>query len=493
MSLSLELPKSRSIACSVLLALLLPACWKTKTNPRYCDGATLFCADPVFPYCDVPARQCESTPPDGFSTDMLSDAAPVCVENSGCNAAGKPICDSAQRVCRACVKGSPSAECAAFAGRGVCAASGDCVECESNQDCAAAGKTCRASTLTCVPCQANAECASGACRADHVCAAQADLLYVDNKSGTCTGTHAGTLAEPFCQVAPALLAPGSTILVAGSNTDYDAIAVTTALDKAIVGPGRTATPVARFAQAMKSGVSLISTTGIAKLSLAGVVIIGSSGGLDAPGVACTQPPGTTASLTVARSLIRKSGLHAVDSNACALTLDANEITLNTGGGVKVNGGSYTITNNIIAGNGNITTGAVPGFAVDITATGTFAYNTVAKNLVSSGIGGVDCSTATHPLSASIVTQNTAGSQFSGACTFTNVVAGTTETATGPTKLDPAFVSASNFRLDMTPGAAKTANEACCVDQLTSGSSDHDVDSAARPIRTKWDIGAFEAP
>ena len=55
------------------------------------------------------------------------------------------------------------------------------------------------------------------------------------------------------------------------------------------------------------------------------------------------------------------------------------------------------------------------------------------------------------------------------------------------------MSTSNFRPDMTPGPAKTTNEACCVDQLTSGSSDHDVDSAARPIRTKWDIGAFEAP
>ena len=217
------------------------------------------------------------------------------------------------------MKGSPLADCASFAGRGVCAASGDCVGCENNQDCAAAGKTCRASTFTCVPCQANAECASGACRAEHVCAAQADLVYVDNKGGTCTGMHAGTSADPFCQVAPALIAPGTTILIAGSNTDYDAIAVTTPLDRAIVGPGRTATPVARFAQAMKSGVSLISTTGIAKLSLADVVIIGSGGGSKAIGVSCFHMGGTSASLTVARSLIRDSGLHAVDSNACTLT------------------------------------------------------------------------------------------------------------------------------------------------------------------------------
>ena len=86
-----------------------------------------------------------------------------------------------------------------------------------------------------------------------------------------------------------------------------------------------------------------------------------------------------------------------------------------------------------------------------------------------------------------------GSQFKGPCTLTQVVAGTAEMAAGVIKANPAFVSTSDFRLDTTPGAALTANQACCIDKIDSGTTDHDVDGTHRPIRAKWDIGAFEAP
>jgi hypothetical protein len=364
----------------------------------------------------------------------------------------------------------------------------------SHADCAAAGKSCDSDTLTCVPCQQNSDCASGACRADHVCAAAGDLVYVDNSDGTCSGAHTGTAADPFCQVAPALAATGSTILVAGSSVDYDAIAVSSALNKAIVGPGRGATQVARFAQSTKSGASINLATGSATISIAGVVLSGSTGGVNAPGVACTLTPGATIALSVTRSRIASSGAHGIDSNGCAITLDANDITQNVGGGIKINGGSYTVTNNLIGANGNNSTATVPGFTVDASATGTFSFNTVAKNQVAAGVAGIDCSAASHALSSSIVFGNTtaAGSQFAGACTYADVVAGVTEGATGPTKLDPAFVSTSDYRLDVTAGAAKTANDACCIDKLAAG-PDHDVDGKHRPVRAAWDIGAFEAP
>ena len=159
-----------------------------------------------------------------------------------------------------------------------------------------------------------------------------------------------------------------------------------------------------------------------------------------------------------------------------------------------------MTNNIIAGNGNTLSGGVPGFSAD-TAAGAagvgFAFNTVTKNMTSVGVAGLDCSVISHTITASIVTGNTTagGTQFANACTFTNVVAGSIDTssATGLVKLDPTYVSTSNFRLDMTAGPAATANNACCVDQLATGATDHDVDSNRRPVRAKWDIGAFEAP
>ena len=219
-------------------------------------------------------------------------------------------------------------------------------------------------------------------------------------------------------------------------------------------------------------------------------------------VTCNQNPGTTATLVIARSRIKGSGGDGVDSTRCAITLDANEVISNQGGGVKLSGGTYTVTNNLIALNGNQGSAGVPGFLVDTAAVAAgpgFAFNTVAKNQVSAGAGGIDCSVVSHAITASIVTGNTTASsgssQFANACTFTSVVAGSTEvsTATGLSKLDPVYVSTANFRLDMTAGDAATANNACCVDQLTSGATDHDVDSTRRPIRGKWDIGAFEAP
>ena len=480
-----------------LTAVTVAGCWDTKRNPRYCDGAALRCETPALPYCDLVHHECVSNP-DGFvSEDMTGlDAAPKCTGNDGCQEPGKPICDATSGACRACAAVSASADCAGFAGRPVCATTGACVECGAATDCAAAGKTCDTATNTCVACKANSECTSDACRADGSCALATDIVHVDNKNGACVGgAHAGTAADPFCQVAEAFGATQSTIVVAGSGTDYNAIVMTTGLDKAIVGPGRDAAAVARFAQPTKSGVLVNPAAGTAKLSLAGVVLVGSSGGTDAPGVACTQSPGTTAVLSLARSTIMSSGGVALKASDCNITLDADDIHNNGLGGVSISGGTYSITNNLIALNGNVGTATVPGVKLDANATGTFAFNTIAKNFVSAGVGGIDCSAAPHAITGSIVVQTTAvaGSQFAGACTFTDVVAGTTETAANTTKLDPAFVSPANLRLDGAAGPAKTANDACCIDKVGTATNDHDVDQNHRPRGTSWDIGAFEAP
>ncbi len=473
------------------LAAILAACWSTRPNPRYCDAGRP-CAG-AGEQCDLTTHECVAADVDLAAPDLTGgpDLRPMCTANAGCTAAGSPICDDATHACRACA----AADCAGFAGHPVCAPSGACVECVSRDDCAAAGKTCDTGTLTCVGCTANADCTSGACRADHACAAAADLVHVDNKNGLCTGAvHAGTAADPYCQVAPALLASGSTILVAASSVDYDAISVTAAVDKAIVGPGRSGANVARFAQSTKNGVAVNPAGGTAKLSITGVVLVGSAGGTNAPGALCFQGAGTSATLIITRSAIMNSGAHGVDVVGCTIKLDANEITLNQGGGVRLIDSAFTLTNNIIALNGNMGTATIPGVSINAASSGTFAYNTIVKNLVSAGVAGIDCSAAAHAISASIVAQNTAagGTQFNGACTLTNVVAGASETAAAATKLDPAFVGTSNFRLDMTLGAPRTANQACCVDQIAAGATDHDVDGYHRPTGAKWDIGAAEA-
>jgi hypothetical protein len=477
------------IACCVG-ALVVSACWKTKRNPLYCDGTAAYKCEASRPYCDKTTYSCETTPPDGSTGDMGPDMEHACTGNGSCTVASAPICDDVTKMCRACTTGSN--DCATMTATPVCEA-GACVECGKDADCATQQKHCDTTTFKCVACNANADCTSGACRADQSCALATDIVYVDNNNGMCTGTHTGTKADPYCDITTALAATSSTILVAGSTTPYSSISVTSGpVTKSIVGPGKNATALATFS-GTSSGATLNITSGTSRLSLAGVALTDTTAATTAAGAFCSASPGATASLIIARSLLVNSGGDGVDSNDCALMLDSNEITSNHSGGVKVTGGSYAITNNIIAGNGNGLSGSVAGFVTDSTATGSFAFNTVAKNFVASGAGGIDCGTTSHAITASIVDLNTmtAGTQFAGICTYTNVVAGSTESATGVTKLDPAFVSTTaNFRLDMT-GTNATTNDACCVDKLTSG-PDHDVDQTPRPINVKWDIGAFEA-
>jgi hypothetical protein len=480
------------IACCIG-ALVVSACWKTKRNPLYCDGTAAYkCAAGLS--CNPMTFACEE-PLDGSMGDLEPDLAHACTGNASCTVATAPICDDVTKVCRPCTTGSN--DCATMTTAPVCHG-GACVECASDADCAMQGKHCETTTFTCVPCNSNMDCASGACRADQSCALVTDIVYVDNKNGACTGTHAGTKTDPYCDITTALASTSSTILVAGSTTPYSSISVTTAVTKSIVGPGKKAMPPATFGSTSENGVFFSIGSGTSSLSLAGVALTGSNTGTISAGVVCSAPSSATASLTIARSLIVGSGADGVDSTKCILTLDANEITKNQGGGVSVTGGTYTITNNIISGNGNNTAATVPGFLTDTTATGSFAFNTVAYNQVTgtTAVSGINCSTTDHAISSSIVYNNTplvAGTQFANACTLTNVVVGMTDTVTsaGAIKLNPALISAANVRLDVSNTANTTTNDMCCIDRLTSG-PDHDVDQTHRPINVKWDIGAFEA-
>lgn len=481
------------VAIAAIVGMSLVGCWKTKRNPLYCDGAELRCEDPALPFCDMVLHECVASAPDGSVGDDMEvpDLAPMCTGNAMCTSPTEPVCKAGT-----CSKCAAPADCTTITGKPVCAPSGACAECVAASDCAAVGKACNTTTNTCVACKANSECASGACRADGVCAQATDIVYVDNKNPNCPGMRAGTSADPFCQVAEALNSPLSTIFVVGSGTEYNAIAVTTALDKHIVGPGRDAATQAKFSQAALPALEVSPSAGTAKLSAAGIVLIGAVA-TPKPGLRCVPSGSGVAQVSVVRSVIRDSGGTAVESSNCALTLDADDIYNNSLGGIAIAGSTYTISNSLIWHNGHGINPTTPGLRLDSAATGLAAFNTIADNRYVGNPSGVDCGGAAHAIVASIVVQNIApaGTQFAGTCTFTDVVVGTTETAANTSKLDPAFVSTSNFRLDMTAGTAKTANEACCVNKLTTGTTDHDVDHnpRPRPAGGNWDIGAFEAP
>jgi hypothetical protein len=206
---------------------------------------------------------------------------------------------------------------------------------------------------------------------------------------------------------------------------------------------------------------------------------------------------------VKNSTIVSSGQDGVDSSKCILTLDSDIIANNNNDGIKLSmTTTYTITNSIVSKNGGNT--GSPGVEItDSASTGTFAFNTVGGNGGTGAVyGGISCPNvgAKKLIEESIVAANaqnpaTNGSQIAGQCQLQNVVTGP-DAFTGGMQAAPAFVSNTDFHLDIN-GAALAANQACCIDRIPTimtPNNNHDVDLTVRPKPpgTAWDIGAHEA-
>jgi hypothetical protein len=454
---------------------------------------------------DMSARDSSSI--DASDLQAPPDLQPMCVDSGTCPAA-MPVCGSGGTCgpCAATNDGGMSSECAAYHGiLKLCGPAGDCVECLSKDDCAATNRTCDIATHACAPCKAHSDCTTGVCKSGGVCATASEVAYVDNNNGahtTCSDIfHASTPAMPYCEASTAASISGkSLIVVAGSTTSYGVINLTATISAigplTIIGPGRSPSPMARIAATVSPAVALTTSGNPATLTIDGFELIGSGGGAPSPGVKCSFSTGT-ATLTVLNSSIHGSGQVGVDSSGCTLNLDGNIIgPTNAGGGVKLASTTYTITNNIISENG---TGTVPGVSIDNTSSGTFAFNTVARNHVTgTNLGGVDCGTINpkKPLLHSIIWGNdldsVGGTQIGAKCALTSVVVGTDSTTDpGAIKQDPSFTPDYHLKLNDT---ANVGDGGCCVDKIMNPgteNSDHDVDSTHRPKGMSWDVGAHE--
>jgi hypothetical protein len=359
--------------------------------------------------------------------------------------------------------------------------------------CPAAQPICGADGV-CRACAQHSECTLGVCKPDGQCALAAEIAFVDNAGGNCTGAgHAGTQADPYCQIQDAIDATGALPYahVAGSGVTYHSLLVSgqsVPIDVTIVGTGVfSGAGASSIHDFNKNAITVDTTTpSPVHVSIDGLVLQGGTESALA-GIQCEQASGA-ATVTVAHSVIEDSGGVAVDNSGCSVTVDRTSFVNNHGGGLKSSAGSNVVTNSFLVRNGTL--------AVDIGLGGqlVFAFNTVTNNQGgTNGIGGISCpsSGASTTIQSSIVWNNVqnAGSQFVGKCVLQNVVTGT-DTFPGAIQLTPTFATNANDYL--APNDA--ANKACCVDKVgapTTPNADHDVDFSHRPKGTAWDIGAHE--
>lgn len=470
----------------------------------FCD-----CSDTAVTY-----GMCVAEKPDGFLEcipttpgDMGTDGPPPkgCMASSECTDSAMPICRA--KICAACTPADDRAGCQAhnpLTPR--CDGNGRCVAClpgataPESADCGASMPICASGA--CRVCQSNSECNSGVCKADGTCASSTtEVVYVDNNPGKgCQPTGPGTQVSPFCEVQPAALAAIASakpfVVVAGSANAYTTAINLTATAApigplTILGPGHTATTTAKVQPSgVAPAVAVLTNGSTATVTIDGLELVGI--GPTSPGVRCSFNVGA-ASVTLRNSLIRGAGGTGVETTGCTINVDASIISANSGGGLKLSSSTYTITNSIISGNGS---GSATSAGVNLAdSTGTFAFNTVARNTISAGVGGIDCGTgAQKAILNSIVWGNTTatGTQLGAKCTLTNVVTAAGDDTQGTmSAMAPSFVSATDFHLKRN----EAANTACCIDKVTAPSTpnkDNDVDGVKhRPKGSAWDIGAHE--
>jgi hypothetical protein len=470
-----------SIFAIAVVGIGLASCWEPNEN-IYCDGKQWFCNDPAYPYCN--GNRCEAAPGDMNVVDAGVDAAPTCTMSSMC-AETAPICEN--NTCRPCAGPSDDAECLLRSSTTPVCVAGACVRCRDNAHCSGTTPVC-GTDHTCRPCTSHGDCTSLVCNADGSCADAATVAYVDNKNGSCTGTHTGTQSDAYCQIQDAINAPSPkpTIRVLGSTMAYARIEITSGTFT-IIGPGQKGVaPSAKISAVTNPPVTISGAT--ATLTLDGFEITGGSAGID--GISCSHTTGTGPSLTVRRSFIHDmAGGAGINGSRCRLTVERSQIGPgNTGGGLSLTNTQYSIFNSFIIGNASTGSPAITfgGGSTELSGGFGFSHNTVANNTRITGVAGIACNAGMPTeIKNSIVVSNTpTNTGGSDGCTMTNSV-----TSMTPDFVDSITPTTFDFHL-----AGRTANNtACCIDKITSTSVTADYDGRARPQPAGGmsDIGAHE--
>lgn len=355
-----------------------------------------------------------------------------------------------------------------------------CVECTvaSHDLCTGVEPVC-GTDQACRGCTAHSECASEVCLPDGSCAAEGDVAYV---SGAGSGT-ACTKAAPCKTLTAAVTASKATVKITGVTAEPASVTVGAVVRRVFGDAG------AQITTATVAPIVLASANTNVEFHQ---VTIGNEPGIQPPACILINN-GTTATIKVFGGKIYgcQVGISNASSGGTVIVSGAT-ITGNKGGGISVANGSFKLTNNVIAENGDASAGGSTFGGVSLTSTANdnvFEQNTVVFNHSLIGNPGASCSAvAAFHGRRNIITSNNLGLTFPASQSVGCAdIESYTAAGTSANDLRFAAIAPAPINFHLTAASPATVRDVAGLTTCTGG----DIDGDARPINTLCDLGADE--
>ncbi|HWO22238.1 MAG TPA: right-handed parallel beta-helix repeat-containing protein [Kofleriaceae bacterium] len=359
-----------------------------------------------------------------------------------------------------------------------------CVQCTPDQPsaCSEATPVC-GETSTCRPCRADEECPSQVCQLSGRCLPEDQALYVSpvGAESDCTASQPCTLQTALTQFTAKRfaikLAPGTYrgAIIVGNNQRLE-----------IHGDG------ADLTRGEPGPIVIVEVKGLAELTVLGLRIHHSL----QHGISCADDLGNQPTMTLHRARIDSNPGLGISALGCKLHVLRSQISMNPGGGIRTEHGTFAIVGNVFFANGAPLAGT-GGLSADyLSATSRLEFNTFHSNLASDGRGSaIDCSGGTFTAQNNILSFNgLAGSaQQVRGCTheYSLVYPGPVLPGIGNSSTDPWFKAPDAQPPDLHLMAGSPARAAADLGADLTGPAALDIDGDERT--SPADIGADEVP